>query len=330
VTTVNRRQFISLLGSAASLIASPLTARAQQQVMPVVGFLRSATLTDASAFVTAFRQGLKEEGYVEGQNVAIESRAADNHPDRLPALLAGLIHIPVSVIVANSVAAIAAKAATATIPIVFASGDDPVKDGLVATISRPGGNVTGVSFISGALGSKRLELLGQVTPKGSTIAALVNPNTVETAADREDVEMAAQRTGQSIIFLEVTNDQDIETAFSTIAQRGAGAVLVGPGAFLTSKRHLLIDLAAHYRLPTLYPLRDSAFAGGLMTYGADLADAYRQVGNYVGRILKGEKPADLPVLQPTKFELVINLKTAKALGLIVPPTLLALADEVIE
>lgn len=327
---MKRRQFMALLGSATSLLAWPLAVRAQQQKMPVVGFLRSTTLTDAAAFVSAFREGLKEEGYVEDQNVAIEFRAADNHPDRLPALLAELIRIPVSVIVANSVAAIAAKAATTTIPIVFASGDDPEKDGLVAGFSRPGGNATGVSFISGALGAKRLELLGQVAPKGSTIAALVNLNTLETATDRKDVEAAAQKSGQPLIVLDVADDSDIETAFNTIVRRGAGAVLIGPGAFLTSKRKLLIDLAARYRLPALYPLRNSAVAGGLMSYGADLADAYRQVGNYVGRILKGAKPADLPVLQPTKFEFVINLKTAKALGLTVPPTLLALADEVIE
>jgi putative tryptophan/tyrosine transport system substrate-binding protein len=327
---VKRRQFMALLGGATSLLTWPLASRAQQQKMPVIGFLRSATLIDAAPFVTAFRQGLKEEGYVEGQNVAIEFRAADNHPDRLPSLLAELIRIPVSVIVANSVAAIAAKAATPTIPIVFASGDDPVKDGLVASFSRPGGNVTGISFISGALGAKRLELLRQVAPKGTTIATLVNPDTLETEADREDVQAAAQKSGQPIIVFEVANDRDIETAFNTLIQRGARAVLVGPGAFLTSKRQLLIDLAARYRLPALYALPESAVAGGLMSYGADLADAYRQVGNYVGRILKGAKPADLPVQQPTKFELIINLKTAKALGLTVSPTLLALADEVIE
>ena len=327
---MKRRQFMALLGSATSLLAWPRAASPQQRTMPVVGFLRSATLTDAASFVTAFRQGLKEEGYVEGQNVAIEFRAADNHPDRLPALLAELIRIPVAVIAANSVAAVAAKAATTTIPIVFASGDDPVKDGLVASFSRPGGNATGVSFISGALGAKRLELLGQIAPKGSTIAVLENPNTLETEADRKEVEAAAQKSGRSIIVLDVANDSDIETAFNTIVQRGAGAVLIGPGAFLTSKRKLLIDLAVRYRSPALYPLRNSAVAGGLMSYGADLADAYRQVGNYVGRILKGTTPADLPVLQPTKFEFVINLKTAKALGLTVPPTLLALADEVIE
>jgi putative tryptophan/tyrosine transport system substrate-binding protein len=325
---MRRREFIALGGAA--VVSLPVAAQAQQQKMPVVGFLRSATLTDATAFVTGFRQGLKEEGYVEGQNVAIEFRAADNHPDRLPALLAELIGIPVSVIAANSVAAIAAKSATATIPIVFASGDDPVRDGLVASLNRPGGNVTGVSFISGELGAKRLQLLGQIAPKGSTIATLVNPGTLETDDDRRDVQAAAQKFGQPLIVLEVVNDRDIETAFNTIVQRGAGAVLVGPGAFLTSKRQLLIDLAARYRLPASYSLRDSAVAGGLMSYGADLADAYRQAGNYVGRILKGAKPADLPVQQPTKFELVINLKTAKALGLTVPPTLLALADEVIE
>jgi len=325
---IARRRFIAALGGAS--LTWPLAARAQQPAMPVIGFVRSATLTDATPFVTAFRQGLKESGYIQGQNVAIEFRSAENHPDRLPALLAGLIRVPVSVIVANSVAAIAAKAATATIPIVFASGDDPVEDGLVASINRPGSNVTGVSFISGTLGAKRLELLSQVAPKGAPIAVLTNPNTLEAAADRKDVEAAAQTAHQPIQVLEVSNDRDIEAAFETIAQRGCGALLVGPGAFLTSKRKLVIDLAAQHRLPTLYPLRDSVSAGGLMSYGASLTDVYRQVGIYTGRILKGEKPADLPVLQPTIFELVINLKTAKALGIAIPPTLLALADEVIE
>jgi putative ABC transport system substrate-binding protein len=328
---MRRREFIAALGGAATVpVLWPLASRAQQQALPVIGFLRSATLTDVAAFVAAFRQGLKEEGYVEGLNVAIEFRAADNHPDRLPALLAELIRIPVSVIVANEVAAIAAKAATATMPVVFASGFDPVEDGLVTSISRPGGNVTGVSFMSGGLGAKRLELLGQVAHKGSTIAVLVNPNTRETQVFQKDIEAAAQTSGQPVVVLEVANDSDIETAFNTIVQRGAGAVLVGPGAFLTSKRQLLIDLTAHYRLPALYTLRETAVAGGLMSYGADPADAYRQVGIYVGRILKGAKPTDLPVMLPTKFELVLNLKAAKALDLTVPPTLLSLADEVIE
>jgi putative tryptophan/tyrosine transport system substrate-binding protein len=327
---MRRRDFITLIGGAVASAAQPFTARAQQQKIPVVGFLRSATLADATFFVTAFRKGLKEEGYVEGENVVIEFRTADNHTDRLPALLAELIRIPVSVIVANSVAAIAAKAATATIPIVFADGFDPIEDGLVASISRPGGNVTGVSFVSGGLGAKRLELLGQLAPKGSTIAALGDPNTLETQAFQKDLEAAAQTSGQPVIVLDVANDSDIETAFNMIVQRGAGAVLVGPGAFLTSKRQLLIDLAAHHRLPALYTLRESAVAGGLMSYGADAADAYRQAGVYAGRILKGAKPADLPVMLPTKFELVLNLKTAKALDIQIPPTLLALADEVIE
>jgi putative tryptophan/tyrosine transport system substrate-binding protein len=324
---MKRRDFITLLGGAA---AWPLAARAQQATMPTVGFLRSAALADVQHWVAAFRQGLKEAGFVEGQNVAIEYRSADNQSDRLPALVTDLIRQPVAVIVANTPAALAAKAATTTVPIVFAGGGDPVREGLVARLNRPGGNVTGVSFFSGVLGAKRLELLRQVVPKTTIIAMLVNPNIPVTEAERRDVQAAAQAIEQQLVLVDVRSERDIETAFASFVQHGAGALFVGTGGFLNSNRERIVALADRYALPASYSQREGVVAGGLMSYGTSITDAYRQVGTYVGRVLKGESPSDLPVIQSTRFEFVLNLRAAKTLGLQIPDKLLALADEVIE
>jgi putative tryptophan/tyrosine transport system substrate-binding protein len=325
---IGRRQFISALGGGAC--AWPLTARAQQSTMPVVGFLRSTSAADSTQFVAAFRQGLREAGFVESQNVVIEYRWAENQLDRLPALVADLVHLPVAVIVANAPAARVAKDTTTTVPIVFVTGADPVKDALVSSLNRPGGNVTGVTFLAGQLGAKRLELLRQLVPKVTTIGVLVNPSSPETEVERRDLQDAAQAIGQQLIILDVSTDRDIETAFATFVQRGASALLVGSGPFLTSHREQLVALAAHHSLPASYDLREFVVAGGLMSYGTSITDAYRQVGIYAGRIIKGEKPADLPVMQSTKFEFVIKLKTAKALSLTVPQIMQMTADEVIE
>ena len=324
---MKRREFITALGGVAAL---PFAARAQQQAMPVVGYLRSTSLAPFESLGSALRQGLKEAGFIEGQNVVIASRYADNHTDRLPELAAELVRLPASVIIGNSLAARAAKAATTTIPIVFTVGNDPVRDGLVPNLNRPGGNITGVTFLAGVLGTKRLQLLRQFVPKATAIAVLVNPNTSETEIERSEILAAAQALGQQLIVLDVGNDRDIEAAFATAKQRGAGAMLVGTGAFLTSKRGSLGALATRYALPAIYGQREDAAAGGLMSYGTSQTAAYRQAGLYAGRILKGEQPGDLPVVQATKFEFVINLKTAKTLGLEFHPQLLGIADEVIE
>jgi len=325
---MRRREFITLLGGAAAVWS--LATRAQQPATPVVGFLRSTSGADSMPFITAFRQGLKEVGFVEGQNVAIELRFAEGRSDRLRDLAADLIHKPVAVIVANNPAAVAAKAATTTVPIVFITGSDPVRDGLVASLSRPGGNITGVVFIVADLGAKRLELVRQLVPSATTIGVLVNPNTPETEAERNDLLAASVKIGQQLSILDVGSDHDIERAFAMLVQRGAGAVLIGSGPFLTSRRQQLVSLAASSRLPTMYSLREYVEAGGLISYGASITEAYRQAGVYAGQVLKGEKPADLPVMQSTKFEFVLNLKAAKTLGLKVSPALIALADDVIE
>jgi putative tryptophan/tyrosine transport system substrate-binding protein len=295
----------------------------------VIGFLRSTSLAVSTPMVTGFRQGLTV-GFTEGQNVAIEYRFADSQRERLPGLVAELIRLPVAVIVANNIAALAAKAATTTVPIVFATGSDPVVDGLVASLNRPGGNVTGVSFLSGLLGPKRLDMLRQLVPTAGTIAILVGTDTLEARIERRDVELAAQALGQQLIVAPVTSEGELDGAFTSIAERGAKALLVGTGPLLTSNRERIVALAARHAIPAIYALREFVEAGGLISYGASLVEAYRQAGIYAGRILKGEKPADLPVMQSAKFELVINLKATKALGLSMPPTLLAVADEMIE
>ena len=324
---MRRREFIFLSGAA---VAWPFRARAQQATLPVVGFLNSASAEGYASMAAAFKGGLKEAGYAEGQNVTIEYRWADNQYERLPALAADLVNRQVSVIFANSPSIPAALAATKTIPIVFNSGGDPVRLGFVASFNRPGGNATGVAIFSRELAAKRLELLRQLIPNSKTIAVLINADFGPSALFRADVEAAAGVLGLATPFLEASKPNAIEMAFNSLAQTRPDALLVGPGPFLDSHRDLLVQRAAKIAMPAAYETRATALAGGLVSYGADIGDAYREAGVYTGRVLKGERPADLPVVQATKLELVINLKTAKALGLTVPPTLLAIADEVIE
>ena len=325
---MRRREFITLLGSAGATWA--VTARAQQALMPVVGFLNSASADGFASMAAAFRRGLKEAGYAEGQNITIEYRWADNQYERLPALAADLVNRQVNVIFANSPSIPAVLAATKTIPIIFNSGDDPVRLGFVASLNRPGGNATGVGIFSGELAAKRLELLHQLIPGSKIIAVLINVDFGPSARFRADAEEAARALGVSTPILQASKLSEIDAAFESLAHTHPDALLVGPGPFLNSHQDLLIARAAKAAIPAAYETRASALAGGLMSYGADVGDAYRQAGVYAGRVLKGERPADLPVVRVTKLELVINLKTAKALGLDLPTRILAVADEVVE
>jgi putative tryptophan/tyrosine transport system substrate-binding protein len=326
---IERRKFLAALGGAAA--SWPLAARAQQPAMPVIGFLSSSALADRARYLPAFRQGVRETGYVEGQNVVIEYRWAQDQHDVLPDLAADLVRRQVTVIAAHDTSSsIVAKAATTTIPIVFASGGDPVRLGLVASLNRPGGNVTGVTFATVQLGAKQLGLLHELQPGAVRVGVLVDPNFAPTQSFVSDVQAAALSIGKQIEVVEAPTSRDIDTAFARLTQKPIDALLVGPGPLLDNRRVHIVTLATYHRVPTIDKLRTFAEAGGLMSYGTSITDAYRQAGIYTGRILKGEKAADLPILQPTKFEFVINLNTARVMGLSFPPGLLAIADEVIE
>jgi putative ABC transport system substrate-binding protein len=330
---MKRREIITLLaGAAASSLLWPLAARAQQPSIPVVGYVHSDSPQTAAGLLAAFREGLSETGYIEGQNVAIEYRWAGNDLSRLAELVADLVRRRVAVIATpgSSAAALAAKAATTTIPIVFSLGLDPVQLGLVDSLSRPGGNITGVNSMSNELVAKRLGLLHELLPTATRLGVLVNPQNPTTESLKRDVEAAATAIGPQIEFFNASTGAEIDTAFASLVQRRADALVVHPDNLFINRRVQLITLAARHAMPVIYPLRPDAEAGGLMSYGTKLADAHRQAGVYTGRILKGAKPTDLPVVQPTKFEFVINLQTAKTIGLTVPATLLARVDEVIE
>jgi putative ABC transport system substrate-binding protein len=325
---MKRREFIKAI---AGLAALPLAAHAQQAAMPIVGVLDSSSASEYAPFLAAFREGLQEAGFIEGRNGAIEYRWANGRYDRLPSLAAELVRIAVAALVATGItAAAAAKAATSTVPITFNTGGDPVRFGLVASLNKPGGNVTGVASLGKVLVAKRFELLRELIPKANAVAFLVNPSNAVAALDTSDAQSAAATLGHKLIIVKASNAGEIDAAFATIAEQRGGGLLQQLDPFLQSRRDQLVELAARYALPAIYERRDFATAGGLRSYGTSLRDALRLVGKYTGRLLKGEKPANLPVQQPTKFELTINLKTAKALGLTVPATLLTRADEMIE
>jgi putative tryptophan/tyrosine transport system substrate-binding protein len=325
---MRRREFVTLLGGAA---AWPLAARAQQPALPVVGFMHGGAEQGQEYAVAAFEQGLAETGYVAGKNVTVEYRWAEGQYDRLPELAAGFIRRPVAVIAAGTpVAALAAKHATTSIPIVFALGSDPVRDGLVASLNRPGRNITGATFFNNLLVAKRMELLHELVPNAKIVAVLLNPKNANVEFETIDSQMAARALGLELVLLQASNETEIVKSFANLVERRAAALLVSGDVLFTSRREQIAELAMHHAVPTSCPSRQQVVAGGLMSYGASISDTFRQSGNYVGRILKGEKPADLPVQQPTKFEFVLNLKTAKILGLIVPNSMQLLADEVIE
>jgi putative tryptophan/tyrosine transport system substrate-binding protein len=328
---MRRREFLGVIGLAAA-VAWPLAARAQQQAMPVIGFVRLTTPQDSATFLSAFKRGLAESSYVEGHNVAIEARFASNQVDRLPNLMAELVSMRVSVLVATggTISARAAKAATSTIPIVFTTGDDPVKVGLVASLNKPEGNLTGVSVFGNRLGSKRFALLHEMVPTASPIAILVNPTNTDTEDEAKDVQDAARRLGVQVFVVSAGKADDLDGIFATLVKQGVRALFVAGDTFFTGQRSQISILAARHGLPTCWSSRIEAEAGGLMSYGASFLDVYLKAGVVTGKILKGAKPADLPVQLPTTFELVINVRTAKTLGVEVPPMLLARADEVIE
>ena len=327
---MRRRKFIALIGGAATVW--PLAARAQNPPMPVIGFLDRGLPQGMAANLAGFHKGLAENGYVEGKNVTVEYRWAENQNDRLPGLAAELVRRPVAVIAAtrSPAPALAAKAATSTIPIVFQTGSDPVEDGLVASFNRPGGNITGATRLTLELAPKRLDVLLQLVPHATTIGMLINPTGIQTAVQVREIQEAIQARGLAVHIARASSDNELDAAFDDIAKSGAAALFEASDPLFIGVRKHIVALTISHKMPAIFFERDSVVDGGLVTYSASFSDSFRQVGDYVGRILKGAKPADLPVLQPTKFELIINLKTAKALGLTVPPTLLALADEVIE
>src|SRR5262245_25336118 len=327
---IRRRDFMALLGGAG--VTRSFAAQAQQPVMPVIGFLGAPSAAPYARYIAAVHQGLKEVGYVEHQNVTMEYRWADSQSDRLPALAADLVSRRVAVIIpiGGAPATVAAKAATSTIPIVFNLGADPVGLGLVTNLSRPGANITGIAMMTLEMETKRLELLHELAPASSSLAILLNPSNAQAQTQESEAQRAARVMGRQVLVLNAGSEHEIERAFATLVREQAGALLVGADTFFNSQPILFVVLTARHAIPTIYPFRSYVDAGGLMSYGTSLLDSYRQTGVYTGRVLKGEKPGDLPIVQPTKFELVINLKTARAVGIAIPPTLLGRADEVIE